>query len=166
LERGGAEVDEVRVDPGQLAQRHPHPDGLARCLQLQQLLDREHEDELVVLEGDVVDAGRIGDALPPCLLLHRLLEARVQVADDGLEPDDVLAVEVDDQAQDAVRGGVVRAEVDGEHVLQPRVRLEDRRHALRDPRAGVRTAAADRDAMLDDGHYSAPENRTGSPPIG
>ena len=51
LERGGAEVDEVRVDPDELAERHPHPGRLARDLELEQLLDREHEDELVVLEA-------------------------------------------------------------------------------------------------------------------
>ena len=42
----------------------------------------QHEDELVVLEGEVVDPWRVGDRLPPALGLHVLLEARVQVADD------------------------------------------------------------------------------------
>ena len=78
----------------------------------EQLLDREHEDELVVLERDVVDPLRVRDRLPPRLLLHVLLEAGVEVADHGLEPDDVLAVQVDDQAQHAVRRRVVRPEVD------------------------------------------------------
>ena len=161
LERGGAEVDEVRVDPGELAERHPHPGRLARDLELQQLLDREHVDELVVLEGDVVHAGRVGDALPPGLLLHRLLEPGVQIADHGREPDDVLAVEVDDQPEHPVRGGMVRAEVDGEDVLERRVGLQHGRDRVRDPRAGV-----DRRPPLHDCHYSASEKRTGSPPIG
>ena len=82
----------------------------------EQLLDREHEDELVVLEREVVDPLRVGDRLPPRLLLHVLLEAGVQVADHGLEPDDLLAVQVDDQAQHAVGGRVVGAEVDRLHV--------------------------------------------------
>ena len=47
----------------------------------EQLLDREHEDELVVLERDVVDPRRVRDRLPPRLLLHVLLEAGVEVAD-------------------------------------------------------------------------------------
>ena len=40
-----------------------------------------------------------------------LLEAGVQVADERAEADDVLAVEVDDQAEDAVRrtGGSARS---------------------------------------------------------
>ena len=137
LERGGAEVDEVGVDPGELPERHPHPRRLARDLELEQLLDREHEDELVVLEGDVVDARRVGDPLPPGLLLHGLLEPGVQVADHGREPDDVLAVQVDDQPEHPVRGRVVRAEVDGEDVLERRVGLKHGRDRLRDPRAGI-----------------------------
>ena len=84
----------------------------------EQLLDREHEDEPVVLVRDVVDPLRVGDALPPRLLLHRLLEAGVQVADHGGDAGDVLAVEVDDEPEDAVRGGVVRAEVDRQDVVE------------------------------------------------
>ena len=57
-------------------------------LQREQLLDREDEDELVVLEGDVVDPLRVRDRLPPRLLLHVLLEAGVEVADDGPDADD------------------------------------------------------------------------------
>ena len=98
LERGRAEEDEVRVDPVQLAQEHPHPVGLGRHLELEQLLDRQHEDELVVLVPDVVDPLREGDALPVRLRLHRLLEARVEVADHRRDADDLLAVQVDDQA--------------------------------------------------------------------
>jgi hypothetical protein len=44
------------------------------------------EDELVVLEGDVVDPLRVRDRLPPRLLLHVLLEAGVQVADHRSRP--------------------------------------------------------------------------------
>jgi hypothetical protein len=154
------------VDPHQLAERHPRPGRLARHLQLKQLLDREHVDELVVLEGDVVDARRIGDALPPRLLFHRLLEARVQIADHGRETHHVLAVQIDDQPQHAVRGGVIGPEVDGEDVLEPRVGLQNRRDGLGNARAVIGPGAADRDAAVDGGHYSASEKRTGSPPIG
>ena len=84
---------------------------------LEQLLDREHEDELVVLEGDVVDPLRVRDRLPPRLVLHVLLEAGVQVADDRAQADDALAVEVDDEAQHAVRRRVVRPEVDLQDVF-------------------------------------------------
>ena len=46
----------MRVDPVELAEQHPHPLRLRRRLELEQLLDREHEHELVVLVADVVDA--------------------------------------------------------------------------------------------------------------
>ena len=116
LERGGPEPDEMRVDAVELAEEHAHPLRLRRRLDPEQLLDRQHEDELVVLEGDVVDPLGVRDRLPPGLVLHVLLEARVEVADDGPQADDPLAVQLDDQAQHAVRGGMVRAEVDLEDV--------------------------------------------------
>ena len=137
--------------------------ALGGGLELEQLLDREHEDELVVLERDVVDARPVRDALPPRLVLHRLLEARVQVAHDGPDADHALAVQVDDKSQDAVSGGVVRAEVDLEDVAglgQLGRNGEDRRDRRGDARALVDPRS------LDGGHYSSPEKRTGSPPIG
>ena len=112
LERGRPEPDEMRVDPVELREQHAHPGRARRHLDAEQLLDREDEDELVVLEGDVVDPRRIGDRLPPALLLHVLLEAGVQVSDDRRQPDDLLAVQVDDEPQHAVRRGMVRPEVD------------------------------------------------------
>jgi hypothetical protein len=105
------------VNAVQLAQQHPHPGRLLRRLHLEQLLDREDEDELVVLEGEVVDPLGVRDPLPPGFLLHVLLEAGVEVADHGLEPDHLFAVQIDDQTEHAVRRGVVRPEVDLEDVV-------------------------------------------------
>ena len=117
LESRRAEEDEMRVDAVELAEQRAHPGRLLGHLEREQLLDREHEHELVVLVADVVDALRVRDALPPRLLLHRLLEAGVQVADHRVEADDLLAVEVDDQAQHAVRRRMVRPEVDLQDVV-------------------------------------------------
>ena len=106
----------------------------------EELLDREDEGELVDLEREVVDPLRVRDRLPPRLLLHVLLEARVEVADDGLDALDPFAVQLHDEAEDAVRGGVVRPEVDLEDVAflaESRVDLQDRRDRARDPGAGV-----------------------------
>ena len=131
LERGRPEPDEMRVDAVELGHRHPRPGRAARHLDAEELLDREDVEELVRVEGDVVDARRVRDRLPPRLVLHVLLEPGVEVADDRADAGDRLAVEVDDQAQDAVRRGVVRPEVDAEDVLEPvllGVDLEDRRH--------------------------------------
>jgi hypothetical protein len=153
------------MDAVQLAEQHPHPGGLGRRLHLQQLLDRQHEDELVVLKREVVDPLGVRDRLPPRLLLHVLLEAGVEVADDGLEPFHLLAVQVDDQSQDAMGRRVVRPEVDLEDVAlftQGGIHLQDRGDRGRDPRPLVDLGRR----PLDDSHYSASENRTGSPPSG
>src|SRR5664279_2298576 len=175
LERRRAEEDEVRMNAVQLAEQHAHPRRLLGDLEREQLLDCEHEDELRVLVADVVDALRIRDALPPRLLLHRLLEAGVQVADDCVQADDLLAVEVEDQAEHAVRRRMVRPEVDPQDVVavdQLGRNVEDRRHPLRDARALVRRREDDRPVAhaargcLGCDRHSASEKRTGSPPIG
>ena len=111
--------------------------ALVGHLQLEQLLDREHEDELVVLVADVVDPLGEGDVLPVRLRLHRLLEAGVEVADHGRDAHYLLAVQVDDQAQDAVRRRVVRPEVDLQHVFAVAQLLGDGEHG-RDPRGDAR----------------------------
>src|SRR5881397_3959166 len=89
--------------------------------------------------------------------------AGVEVADDGAQAHDPLAREVDDEPEDAVRRGMVGAEIDLEDVLrvaEVRRDLEDRggrrgnSRPLVDPRA------------RSDRHYSSPLNRTGSPPSG
>src|SRR4029078_3342238 len=91
-------------------------------------------------------------------------EARVEVADDRLDALDALAVQLDDQPQDAVRGRVIRPEVDLEDVVvhaEGRVDLEHCRDGARDPGPGVdRCLPACRE------RHSAPENRTGSTPTG
>ena len=120
----------MRVNAVELAQQRPHPARLLGDLHFEQLLDRQDEDELVVLEGEVVDPRRVRDPLPPRLVLHVLLEAGVEVADHGAQSDDLLAVQVDDEPEDPVGGGMVRPEVDLEQVLalaQLRGHLEDRR---------------------------------------
>ena len=139
-----AEPDEMRVDAVQLAEERAHPRRLRRDLELEQLLDRADEDVLVVLEGDVVDALGVRDALPPRLVLHVLLEAGVEVADHRFDAGHVLAVEVDDQAEHAVRRRVVRAEVDRQDVARRhhlRRRRQHRRRRARDARARVDRAA-------------------------
>ena len=139
--------------------------AFSRHLEVEQLLDRQHEDELVVLEGEVVDPRRVGDRLPPGLRLHVLLEAGVQVADHRAQADDVLAVELDDEPQHAVRRRVVRPEVDLEDVARSRAAPAGPAGSSGSARgcASPRRSSAAPGAI---GHYSSPEKRTGSPPIG
>jgi hypothetical protein len=134
----------MRVQAVELREERAHPRGLARHVDAEQLLDRKHEDELVVLERDVVDAWGVRDRLPPRLLLHVLLEARVEVADHGLQADDRLAVELDHEPEHAVRRRMVRAEVDFEDVARVAQLLrhgQDRRHRRRDARPLVNRRA-------------------------
>src|SRR5206468_7726419 len=70
------------------------------------------------------------------LLLHVLLEARVEIADDGRETDDLFAVQLHDEAEDAVSRRVVRAEVDLENVAffaEGGIDLEHGGNRRRDP---------------------------------
>ena len=132
-------------------------------LDAEELLDGEDVQELVRVERDVVDPRRVRDGLPPRLVLHVLLEAGVEIPDDRADAGDRLAVEVDDEAEDAVRRGMVRPEVDPQDVVEPvllGIDLEDRRDGMRDARPLV-------DARRrQDRHQSSSEKRTGSPPSG
>ena len=102
-----------------------------------------------------------GHALLPAQRLHLLFDAGVEVADDGFEAADLLAVQVDDEAQHAVRGRMVRAEVDREQLAAERAAL-----------AGLGDGDALRDRVrhaFSGGvcHIScSSENSTGSPPTG
>ena len=75
----------------------------------EQLLDRVVPGHLVHRRADVVLAVGDRDVLVEVQVLAELLEPRVQVADVGRRLDDPLAVELQDQAQGRVRGGVLRA---------------------------------------------------------
>src|ERR671931_624081 len=81
-------------------------------LEAEQRLDGAAERHRVEVVREVVHPLDDGDGLPVALVLRRLLDAGVDVADDGLEVADDLALERHQQAQHAVRGRVVGAEVD------------------------------------------------------
>jgi hypothetical protein len=86
-------------------------------LELEQRLDGAAERHRVEVVGQVVHPLHDGDGLPVALVLGRLLDAGVDVADDRLEVADHLALERDEQPQHAVRGRVVRAHVEREELL-------------------------------------------------
>jgi hypothetical protein len=164
LDAAGAEEDEVAVDPVQLGEPGADPLRPLRHLDLDQPLDRAHVSQLVREEGQVVHPRRVGDALPVGLLLEVLLEAGVDVSDVGVQANHHLAVQRHDQAQHAVGGRVVRAEVDGDQILAlGRVDLAGggaghlRRLPQRHDRGGC---------VLGRRHQTASVNWTTSPPIG
>jgi hypothetical protein len=127
LHAAGAEADEVGVDPGEL--HHEHADDVGALGDLvgdaEQLLDGQAVRRLLEHRREVVHAGAERDALHPGAELHVLLDAGVQVADAGAGLGDRLAVELEDEAEHAVRRRVLRAHVDDDPLLVERGRLVD-----------------------------------------
>jgi hypothetical protein len=101
VELGHEDADELR------APRGPDPG---------ELLDRHDVAPLAVHPGDVLGTVDDRDVLEVGALLRELLFAAMQVADDGDDVLDELSVERDDQAQHAVRAGVLRPHVDDHFV--------------------------------------------------
>ena len=73
--------------------------------------------EVVHHAAEIVDAVGVGDVGVPGLALAHLLGAAVVIADVGDRVDDLLAVELQHDPQDAVRAGVLRAEVEEHEVV-------------------------------------------------
>ena len=133
------------------------------CLDAEKLFDSERVREVVEERRQVVVA--VGDhhGLLPAQRLGLLLDPGVEVADHGLDPAHLLAVQVDDETQHPVRRRMVRTEVDGEKLAAERPLLAGlgQRDALSD-RAGFGHALSG--AVC---HIScSSENSTGSPPTG
>ena len=77
-----------------------------------QLLHRPDVGEVVRRRGHVVHAVGVRDVLEERVELEELLGAAVEIADDRVAVDDPLAVDLELQAQHAVGGRVLRAEVE------------------------------------------------------
>ena len=107
-----AEVEHVVADAGQLGEQHPQILRAHRHFDVEQLLDGEHVGVLHRQRRAIVQPVEIGQRLEIGLVLDQLLGAAVEQADMRIDPLDDLAVELHHHAQHAVRGGVLRAEVD------------------------------------------------------
>ena len=108
------DVEEVRQQPPDLAIEHADQLRAARHLQPEQLLRREAEGVLLVHRRDIVEPVEIRDRLQIGLVLDQLLGAAMQQADMRIDALDHLAVELQHEAQHAVRRRMLRPEVDGE----------------------------------------------------
>jgi len=108
----GAEPDEVRLDAGELI--HQDADILRALgdLEAEEFFDRQGVGGVVGHRTEIVDAVGERRDLGVELGLGGLLNARVEIADVGGEGDDGLAVDLEDQAQDAVGRGMLRAHVE------------------------------------------------------
>jgi len=83
-----------------------------RNFQLQHLFDGERESMLLVHRRDVVEAIEIRNGLKIGLRFDQLFGAAVQEADMRIDALDDFAIELEHQTQNAVRGRVLRSEVD------------------------------------------------------
>ena len=99
--------------PADLGVEHPDQAAADRNLQAHQLLDGQHEGVLLVHRRDVVEAVEVADVLGVGPRFDQLLGAAVQQADVRVGLLDDLAVELQHQAQHAVRRRVLRPEVHG-----------------------------------------------------
>ena len=117
VERAGGDPEQVRGDPVELEVDHAQPLGARRDLLVEQALHGHAERHRVEVVGEVVHPLDERDDLPVLLVLAALLDAGVDVADDRLDVAHDLALERREQPQHAVRGGVVRADVDGEQLV-------------------------------------------------
>ncbi len=128
VQRAGAQPHEVAHDPVELEVDDAQVLGALGHLEVEQRLDGAAEGHRVEVVGQVVHPLDDGDGLPVALVLGRLLDARVEVADDRLEVAHDLALERHQQAQHPVGGRVMRAHVEREQLL---LGAADRGQALR-----------------------------------
>ncbi len=121
--RHRADVHRVRAEPQavagdalQLAEHRAHVPRAPRHLDRHQLLDRLAVADVVGRGRDVVHPVGEQDDLRPVAVLAQLLDAAVQVADDDVRVDDLLAVESQHHPEHAVRARMLRTHVDHEFV--------------------------------------------------
>jgi hypothetical protein len=105
------------MDAVELQVEHPEVLGARRDLELQEALDAAHERLHVGEVGEVVHPLHERDRLPVGLVLAALLDPRVHVAHDGLQIANDLALQADQEPQDAMGRGVVRPHVDRQELL-------------------------------------------------
>ena len=127
----GAQPDEVRVEAAELGEKDANPLGALGNFEAEKLFDGQAVTEIVRKRVEVVDAIGERNHLLVKLGLAGLFDAGVKVADLGPHADDHFAVQLDNQAQHAVRGRVLRAHVEDHAMLAGSFRQ----------RAGSRTGA-------------------------
>ena len=118
-----AHRQEVAGDPVQLAGQDPDVLGPARDLDVEELLVGHDRRPLAEERADVLERVHVGDRLVEVGVLAELLDAAMEVAEDRVEVDDRLAVELHHHPQDAVGRRVVGPDVDEHLAVVERVEL-------------------------------------------
>ena len=107
----------MRCDPEEF--RHHHTDGLdsIRHLDAGELFHRQHVRQIVHHPAQIIDAVGVGDEGVPGLALGHLFRAAMVIADVRHRVAYFLAVELQNDAEGAVRGRMIRAEVQEHEIL-------------------------------------------------
>ncbi len=111
-----SEEHQVVDDAVHLDHHHPQIGGPGRDLDLEHLLDREPQRELVRDLGQPVHARHEVRYLPVIARLYQLLLAAMHVTDDRFALDDPLSVDGREKTEHAVGRGVLRPHVE-DHLL-------------------------------------------------
>ena len=110
-------------DPVELRREDADVLGAARDLDVEQLLEGHDAGPLAEQRADVLERVEVADRLVVVGVLAELLDAAVEVAEDRVEVDDLLAVELEDDPQHAVGRRVLGAHVDEHLAVAERVEL-------------------------------------------
>jgi hypothetical protein len=108
------DVEQMRQDAADLAIEHADQLAAARHRDAKQLFGREAERVLLVHRRDVIEPVEIRDRLQVGLLLDQLFRATMQEADMRIDTLDDFAVQLQHEAQHAMRGRMLRSKVDRE----------------------------------------------------
>jgi hypothetical protein len=96
-----------------LAEQGSNPLGTVRHLNVEELLHGKSEALFVGHHRNVVETVEVREGLEIGLVLDQLLGSSVQKTDVGVGTDDFLAIELENQTQHTVGGGMLRTKVDG-----------------------------------------------------
>ena len=107
-------VEEMGKEPSDLAIEHADQLAALGHLDAEKALHGEREGMLLIHRRDVIEPVEIRHRLQIGLVLDQLLGAAMQEADVRIDPLDHFPVELEHEAQHAMRGRVLRAEIDGE----------------------------------------------------
>ena len=109
----GQDRHAVVQDSSKLAEQGSNPLATLRNLNVEELLHGKSEALFVGHHGDVVETVEVREGLKVGLVLDQLLGTTVQKTDVGIGSNDFLAIELQNQTQHTVGGGMLRTKVDG-----------------------------------------------------
>jgi hypothetical protein len=124
VQREPAQEQRVARDPVQLARTGTRMYSARRGTSTSRsLLVGRDRRPLAEQRRDVLERVDLADRLVVVRVLDQLLDAAVEVAEDRVDVDDALAVELEDDAEHAVRRRVLRAHVQEHLAVAERVEL-------------------------------------------